>query len=213
LLILGTPVLAADEDPKPSGPAIQTGASLALANQLAAYGDANKDPLALVAAAKILKQIGEPRALQGEPKSEGSGSGGKENPASDGNSAADLLARAEALAGQNADLRELIADVRATGSRGAADGAGCYDPEVVRAGYHDNWDITFTPGSNYVQIAGDGDTDLDLEIYSGDGRLICESVSYSDRESCQWYQRGTGRIRAVVTNLGGVWNEYRLCTN
>ena len=64
-----------------------------------------------------------------------------------------------------------------------------------------------------VSIAGDGDTDLDLFVYDGAGRLVAQGIGLSDRETVRFYVPAAGTYRVVVRNLGGVYNLYRLTTN
>lgn len=194
------------ESDKPEGDAVATGMDLALANQLAAYGDRNNDALSLIVAANIMNGLGAIEEREGEAESEGSGEAGDDKPEEAG-----LLDRARELAGDNEELIALIEDAEMAGARGDIAGPGCYNDRVY-AGYTDIWTITFTPGSNYVSLDGDGDTDLDLRVYSG-SRLICQSLSYSDNEFCSWNQYNTGSVRVEVDNLGGVYNVYHLCTN
>ncbi len=194
------------ESDKPEGDAVAAGMDLALANQLAAYGDRNNDALSLIVAANIMSGLGTIEEREGEAESEGSGEAGEMKPEQAG-----ILDRARELAGDNEELIALIEDAEMAGSRGDIAGPGCYN-DSVWSNSTDIWTITFTPGSNYIALDGDGDTDLDLRVYAG-GRLICQSLSYSDNEFCSWNQYNTGAVRAEVQNLGGVYNVYDLCTN
>lgn len=199
------------EEGKPEGEDVQMGADLSLANQLASYGDRNNDALALIVAASIRQGI-PTTDEEGEAESQGSGEIGEEKEEGAGNGADDILARARELAGDNEELTGLIDDVAASGSRaGDVEGPGCYHDRVY-AGYTDIWNITYTRGSNWVELSGDRDTDLDMYVYSG-GRLLCAGDSWDDREFCSWRQYNTGNIRVEIKNLGGVYNVYDLCTN
>ncbi len=195
------------EEAKPEGEVVAAGMDLALANQLADYGDRNSDALSLIVAANIMNGLGTVEEREGEPESEGSGEVGEDKPEQAG-----ILDRARELAGDNEELIALIEDAEMAGSRaGDVAGPGCYHDRVY-SGYTDIWTITFTPGSNYISLDGDGDTDLDLRVYAG-GRLICQSLSYSDNEFCSWNQYNVGTVRVEVDNLGHVYNVYDLCTN
>lgn len=77
-------------------------AQLDLANKLIALGDERKDPLLLIAAAKIQKNLG----------------GEAVDLPSRFNSSKDILARARALAAGNNDLTGIIDDIAATRSKG-----------------------------------------------------------------------------------------------
>jgi hypothetical protein len=194
-------------------PAMESGAKLALANQLAEYGYSNNNLLALILAAEIKKQT-PTQEREGEPVSNPPANiQGSDKEASTGNDVESLLARARELAGNQQDLIAAIDDVEAMQSRaGDAAGPGCYNGRVY-PGYTDTWTITYTPGSNWVELSGDGDTDLDLYVYSGDNRLLCSGTSIWDGEFCSWRQTRRGNIRVDVINYGDVWNGYQLCTN
>jgi len=211
-IALSTGVNAAEqaEESKATDASVQTGLDLSLANQLAAYGDRNDDAMSLIVAASIKKGVGTTVA-EGEKETEGTGEA-TEKEERGGNSADDMLARASTLAGDNEELAGLIADVEAMASRGDVQGAGCYNDSVL-SGYTDTWNIRFTPGSNYVDLSGDGDTDLDLYVYGPDGHLVCSSESYYDDEFCSWHQYRTANVRVKIKNLGNVYNVYDLCTN
>lgn len=77
-------------------------AQMNLANKLIALGDARKDPLLLIAAAKIRKSLGgEAAELPGQLST-----------------SSDLLARAKTLAAGNNELTGIIDDIAATRSKG-----------------------------------------------------------------------------------------------
>ncbi len=195
------------ESEKPEGDAVAAGMDLALANQLAAYGDRNNDALSLIVAANIMNGLGTIEEREGEAESEGSGEAGDDKPEEAG-----LLDRARELAGDDEELIALIEDAEMAGARGDIAGPGCYN-DSVWSGYTDIWTITFTPGSNYISLDGDGDTDLDLYVYAPNGNLICQGLSYNDNEFCSWNQYSTATVRVEVKNLGSVYNVYDLCTN
>lgn len=209
-LSLSAGAFADHHEGKPEGETVDTGRDLAMANQLASYGDRNNDALALIVAASIKQGIGSTEE-EGEKESEGEGEMGEKDEGA-GNSVGDILDRARALAGDNPELGGMIDDVAATSSRGDVAGAGCYNDRVW-SGYTDTWTITFTAGSNYIDLSGDGDTDLDLYVYDSNGRLICAGESYYDDEFCSWRQYRPETLYVKVKNLGGVYNVYDLCTN
>lgn len=67
----------------------------------------------------------------------------------------------------------------------------------------------------FVELHGDGDTDLDFKIYTAAGRLI-----YTDNDDTDWTETtvttGLGQTSACrsftmeIRNLGNVYNRYRL---
>lgn len=182
--------------------------SLAAARTLVRYGDANKDPLALITAAKIMREVG-------STDSKAERSGGKAGAAKNkpDNSASDaVLARAKALAGGRADLVALADDVAKAGSRGAVGGPG-RARTVVNSRATDNFRVTFRGGEPArVLVSGDGDSDLDLYVYDEHGNLICKDDDQTDDMICGWTPRYTGSFTIRVKNLG-VANEYTIVHN
>jgi len=196
----------------PTAPAAGSAAAgveaLALAARLAKYGDANKDALSLIVAARMVKD-----AAPGESKADG-----KTNKPGDAKNKPDtlsvnaLLERAKAAAGGRADLVALADDVAKSGARGAVRGPGG-TRTVVRSRTTDVFRVAFEGGEPArVSISGDGDSDLDLYIYDENGNEICKDVGPSDDAVCRWNPRWTGMFTIRVRNLG-VANEYRLSHN
>jgi hypothetical protein len=60
--------------------------------------------------------------------------------------------------------------------------------------------------TNYVTVRGDGDTDLDCWIYDSYGRLVDSDTD--DTDYCVLRTPGIGTHRVVITNNGGVYNDY-----
>lgn len=86
--------------------------------------------------------------------------------------------------------------------------------DAVDARTADNYDIVFQGGRPaYVGISGDGDTDLDLQVFDRYGNEVCSSTSRYDDEACSFYPSRTSEYRVRVANLGRVYNEYQLVTN
>lgn len=61
-----------------------------------------------------------------------------------------------------------------------------------------------------IELRGDGDTDLDMYVYSPDGTLIDEQASYSDAESSNFRSYRSGMITVKIVNCGNVYNRYNL---
>ncbi len=61
-----------------------------------------------------------------------------------------------------------------------------------------------------IELSGDGDTDLDMYVYSSDGVLIDKRESFSDSEVSYITANRAGTITIKVVNRGGVYNEYDL---
>ena len=185
-------------------------ADVALARQLARLGEQRKDPVLLIAAARLLQESAGKVTSPEKPESS-TGDGASTKPAVD-TSAAALLASAKKLAGGRADLIALVDETAAAGTRGAVSGPG-RAVTVVRSGGADSFRVTFRGGEPaIVAISGDGDSDLDLEVYDENGGLICRANGATDDEVCRWTPRWTGQFRIRVVNLG-VANRYVIAHN
>lgn len=195
--------------PAATSAAVQAVEAVRTADALAAYGDAKKDPMALIQAAKMKKEAGE-QALTLTRKGKGE-AGAKASKAAD-NSPDALLARAKTLAAGRADLVALADDVAKGSSRGAAGGPKS-TRTVVKGGYTDQFVIKFEGGEQAaVAISGDGDSTLDLYVYDENDNRVCAAVGRGDDAVCRWYPKWTGPFTVRVVNRG-VANEYRLRTN
>jgi hypothetical protein len=195
----------------PSGAAEMTG-QLSLADELARYGDAKKDPLALIVAAQIKKQIPVVDAPDLKPAKTGSAPDTQKSTGVDYSVEA-LLTRARSLAGDNKDVLALADDVQQTSSRGATGGPK-RGRDGVLAGSTDSYRITFRGDQRAaVLVSGDGDTDLDLFVYDENGNLICSDEDATDVMLCEWEPAWTGPFLIEIKNLGRVRNRYEIITN
>jgi len=183
---------------------------LDLAFDLAAYGEREGDPLALILAVRIIKQT--PTQLAEDlQKEEGEPIDAAELESDRDARIDQLLAQARELARDQDDILELITDVEQLATRrvvGVAGGSYMTMDQVL-GNHTDIWRITFQGGvSAGVILEGNGNTDLDLYVFDGNGNLICSSLSYTDRESCYWTPLWTGVFQIEVVNLGPISNRY-----
>jgi len=183
---------------------------LALAAELVAYGDKNKDAMALILAAKIQKK----NPTHEEKRKKSSKGGGKDDKkAGKADSTDAVLARARKLAGKDKGLLALVADVADMSSRGLSGGAGSTRDRVL-ARSTDIFELTFKGGERAeILIKGDHDTDLDLYVYDENGNDICKDTDSTDTMYCRWSPRWTGKFRIEIRNLGSISNIYTLETN
>lgn len=128
-------------------------------------------------------------------------------------SAADMFAKAAELAGDDAALKEIIADAEAETSRGRI-GGGVSWLSRLNAGKMDIWQVPFY-GNSYaeVAVAGDGDANLDVVITDENGNVICYDVSPSDQVYCNFVPAWDGYFYIAVENTGSKRNSYYLLTN
>ena len=183
-----------------------------LASQLIDYGNANKDALALVAAARILKQS-PARTVDPAKTTEGGEDTPDKTKAADPHTAAAALASARALAKQDPTMLGLIGDVEAMAGRGRAAGPATHQ-DRVRAKATDEYEIVFSGGEvARLAVIGDGDTDLDLYVYDENGNDICKDDDRTDTMVCEWSPRWTGPFTIKIKNLGRVSNRYTMLIN
>ena len=199
----------AGEDKKSS--AATAVSQLALAADLVAYGDANKDAMALILAAKIQKQN---PSKDGKQKKSSKGGGKDDKKSGKADSTDDVLARARALAKGDKGMLAMVEDVAEMASRGRTEGAVSGHRDRVLARSTDTYRLNFNGGERAeILITGDHDTDLDLYVYDENGNDICKDVDSTDTMYCKWNPRWTGEFRIEIKNLGSISNIYTLQTN
>lgn len=194
------------EPAKPSASS-QAVESLATAASLVRYGDANKDALSLITAARIMSQVGSSpstaevvEAKPGEAKASKS-------------SIEAILARAKQYAGARADLVALANDVSAASSRGSVSGRPGSKTTVVSRNTTDVYRVRFKANEvAMVLVSGDGDSDLDLFILDENGNEVCRDDDTTDTMICSWTPRREAAFTIRVKNLG-MANEYTIVHN
>jgi hypothetical protein len=196
-----------------SSPQVQAAEAIRTAHALARYGDAKKDALALITAAKIKKETGEQELKAKEATKGGKGGKGDESKVKpDGLTADAMLARAKALAADRKDLLALAEDVSKSGTRGAVGGPRS-GTRVVCSNCNMNFTVSFEGNAPaYVAISGDGDSRLDMFVYDENGNNICRQVGPGDDAACRWHPRWTGPFTIRVVNYG-IANRFRIWTN
>ncbi len=190
-------------------------AQAAMAQDLYAYGVANKNAISALAAAQIMMSLDiedVEREMENKP-TEGADvtetGEGVDAPA-DGKM---MLASAREFAGDDATLLGLIDDAEAEGARGRMGGAS-RTLSRLRAGRTDIFKVPFY-GNSLAELAiiGDGDADLDLLVTDANGNTMCLDRSYSDKLYCSWTPAWDGYFFVAVKNMGRIRNSYYILTN
>ena len=215
LVALALPAMAEDKKPNVNPQATgQKGgvATLAMAQDLYALGMANKDALTVLTAAKLAASV-DVKDVEQKKKTEGTETAGQEDGKDAPVSAADMMASAKELAGEDETLQGLIEDAEAEGARGRIGGAS-ETLSRLPAGQTDVWEVPFY-GNSYAEVAvvGDGDANLDVLVTDENGNTICYDVSYSDKVYCDFVPAWNGYFYITVQNNGGSRNSYYLLTN
>lgn len=190
-----------DAKPEASGGVQQ----LMLADELAAYGRANKDPLSLIVAASMKKQI---PVKEVERKPENAADGVAKAPATD--TVDGLLKDARDLAKGDKTLLALADDVKAAATKGRVTGPSVSVGQITGNTDHImKW--TFN-GGRFAEIAlvGLSSTLFALEVRDENGNLICRNTAPA---YCSWNPIWTGPFVIKVKNLGGGLAHYKIATN
>jgi hypothetical protein len=81
----------------------------------------------------------------------------------------------------------------------------------VRAGGTDVYTRYWSAGNTVrIAVSGDGDTDLDLYVYSPGGNLIAKDDDNSDDCIVQFRSPYSGYYTIKVVNRGSVYNQYTI---
>lgn len=205
-----------DRNKRASSPLTEAVAQAALGDQVARHADRNKDVLAMLAAIRLLGQVGskpakfEMRTEGGKPQpADGKGAG----PSPRDTTLPALLARAKQYAGGRNDLNGLVDELSRSVSKARQDGPSRHAQRVA-AGATDVYTMQFKAAEPVmVALTGEGVTDLDLSVEDESGNRICSSDGAGDDEICRWMPLRNGAFRIKVRNIGSTPNEYRLWSN
>lgn len=177
-----------------------------LSARLYATGIVQGDPLLVLSAARLRKEIApEPveRAAIGGTVGEDALLTWQE-----------MLASAETLAGEDADLLGLIADARDETTKGVASGP-VYNIGTLASGGADTYPpIEFRAGEYAeVYVEAKVTADLNLTVLDAEGRLVCSDTDISSIAYCGWTPVEAGSFTLRIDNKGPVSASYALMTN
>lgn len=178
----------------------------ALSARLYAQGIDSSDPLLLITAARLRKQLA-PIAADRAPE--------------DGQAVGEtlftweeMLAAAEALALGDDALMGLVADVRVETTKGVASGP-VYNIGQLSSGGGDTYPPIEFRGGEYaeVYVEAKAATNVNLTILDDKGRLVCADTDISHIAYCGWTPATAGTFTLKVENKGPVAASYALMTN
>jgi hypothetical protein len=106
----------------------------------------------------------------------------------------------------------VMASLTVATERAFAAAAGEFYPvDRVQARGTDIWRV-YVPAGAFVEVTviGDGDTDLDLHVYSPSGRLLASDTDDTDICLADFRMPQSGYLEIRIKNWGRVYNEYEL---
>ncbi len=196
LILSALPALAADP-----APLKQAEASRVLYDT----GVATRDPLLVLAAAKMRRGLGlSPTDRMAEDGTPG-----------DGTLDADaMLETARDLATGDEMMLGLIEDVASENTKGVVSGP-VYNNARIGGGQTDTYRAVPFEGGTYAEIyvEAKGSNDLNLKVTDDQGRLVCSDTDASAIAYCGWSPRNTGDFTIAVQNASGSSADYALITN
>lgn len=196
LILSALPALAADP-----APLKQAEASRVLYDT----GVATRDPLLVLAAAKMRRGLGlSPTDRMAEDGTPGDG-------ALDADA---MLATARDLAAGDDMMLGLIDDVASENTKGVVSGP-VYNNARIGGGQTDTYRAVPFEGGTYAEIyvEAKGSNDLNLKVTDDQGRLVCSDTDASAIAYCGWSPRSTGDFTIAVQNASGGSADYALITN
>lgn len=196
LILSALPALAADP-----APLKQAEASRVLYDT----GVATRDPLLVLAAAKLRRGLGlSPTDRMAEDGTPGDG-------ALDADA---MLATARDLATGDDMMLGLIDDVASENTKGVVSGP-VYNNARIGGGQTDTYRAVPFEGGTYAEIyvEAKGSNDLNLKVTDDQGRLVCSDTDASAIAYCGWSPRSTGDFTIAVQNASGGSADYALITN
>lgn len=178
---------------------------------LAAWAREQQDAEAMLVAARMLATVGtlgEGEEPEATASSMASGSATGTAPTS-----AALFDEAVELAEGDPVVVERITAARSSASRGLVGGAGSWVRDIA-ARSSVSYQMRAQGGYLWnVIAAGDGDTDVDMEVFDQNGNLICRDIAPYTRASCSIIPAWTGTFTVRISNLGNVWTRTLVMSN
>ena len=184
-------------------------ARLILSHRLYALGQASKDPLTVLNAARLAASVSLADTQRVADTTEALVGASASSPVG----STEMFATAEALAAENEALLDLI-DALRRDAVFAPDTVANSTPSTLAASQTVAWPIPFFGASlAEIGILGNGASNLDLRVVDENGHPVCLDISPGDIAYCSFYPARNGSFLVSVTNTGGAPDRYFLLTN
>jgi hypothetical protein len=180
--------------------------TIELSSRLFAVGEAAKDPILVLAAAKLRKQTNPVQTDRSAQNGES---------AADGLLGwADMLTVAETFAAGDDALLGLIEDARVDATKGVVTGP-VYNIGKLASGRTDTYPRIDFKGGEYAEVYVEAKSavDLNLTVKDAQGRLVCADSDVSHIAYCGWRPAESGGYVLLVENKGSAATSYALMTN
>jgi hypothetical protein len=208
-MLLAANVTAQEKEDAQAPESIQ---KLKLASELVVYGYKNSLALPLIQAADLYLST-DMMDLETEKTKEGEG----DKSSKEGKVSFDvkkILDDAKAFTAtedeEDAYLKLIAALEKKVGTRSPVGGTK-RTYETVLANSTDSYAVSLRAQERtYIEVYGDGDTDLDLYVYDENGNLIVKDESSSYNAAVYLVPKWTGRFYVKVKNCGRVYNDYMI---
>jgi len=193
----------ASEAPSGFSPEADGVRQMVTAAEVAAWGRRNRDPGALIMAARLLAEVPVRPGADSE-------AGLTLTPAT-------LLDEAATLAAGNPGALDAIARLRdgKRGVRSSPFGQGpIYLVRQIDARGTYGFDVE-ARGGEVLRVAaiGDGDTNIDMSVHDADGALLCEDGFGDHYPVCTVSRARPGKMRVDIVNRGSVWTKVQILSN
>jgi len=181
-----------------------------VAQELYQLGVAERDPVLVIAAARIMARVGSSEVTR---ESTTDAPATATAPTTRVPDLAMAIDTARQLAQGNTQLLAMVDGLGTQAQRGRVAGPGFVN-NWVAPGFQRDFTINFQ-GREYAQVwlAGDGNSLLNLQVFDENGNHLCTARRAGDRQSCGWTPVWTGSFRVRIVNVGGTPSNFRMSTN
>ena len=125
-----------------------------------------------------------------------------------------MLDHGRSLAGADAALLDLAADIEAEGARGVEIGPDYVIAQSLAGHSPVTTEYTYRGGQlAEVYVEGSAGANLDVTVHDAEGNLICMDRDPSHIAYCDWTPAHDGLFRVTVENRSDLQTDYVLITN